>query len=390
MDRRLIWLAIGAFATSTVAFVFAGLLPLIAGSVGVSVSRAGLLMTAFSLSYAIGTPILSTLTGGIDRRRVIAGAMIVFIVANLAAASSGSYATLMAAQIVMGAFTGLFASTAQSTAIALSSPEKRARAVSTVLTGTTFAVAFGAPLGALIGNLVGWRFTFLFIGVVAVFCLAILWLRLPRDIEGVRLSLGERILVVARPGVFQALSVTFLYLAAGFILIAYLAPLGVEGAGLPASAVPALLLVFGVGAVVGNTLSGRLADRLGPTRLVMIALMGGVVLALAIAGLVAFAPDRIAGPALLVLMFPWGIVGWTFPPAQASRLVALAPDLAHLTMPLNVSAMYFGMATGSLIGARIIASLPVSWLGFTAAAILLVPVAMVARSGSRARRMSMA
>lgn len=390
MDRRLVWLAIGAFATSTVAFVFAGLLPLIAESVGVSVSRAGLLMTAFSLSFAIGTPIFSTLTGGIDRRRVIAGAMIVFTVANLAAASAGSYAALMAAQIVMGAFTGLFASTAQSTAIALASPDQRARAVSTVLTGTTFAVAFGAPLGALIGNLVGWRFTFLFIGVIAVVCLAILWFRLPRDIEGVRLSLGERILVIARPGVFPALSVTYLYLSAGFILIAYLAPLGVEGAGLPAAAVPVLLLVFGIGAVVGNVISGRLADRLGPTRVVLIALLGGVVLALTIALLVRFAPSGIAGPALVALMFPWGVVGWTFPPAQASRLVALAPELAHLTMPLNVSAMYFGMATGSLIGARIVASLPVSWLGFSAAVILLVPVAMVAFGRGRSRNLSMA
>lgn len=378
MDRRLIWLAIGAFATSTVAFVFAGLLPLIADSIGVSLARAGLLMTVFSLSYAIGTPIFSTLTGSIDRRTVIAGALSVFFVANLGAAMAGSYATLMAAQIVMGAFTGLFASTAQSTAIALSSPERRARAVSTVLTGTTLAVAFGAPLGALIGNLVGWRFTFLFIGAIALFCLVILWLRLPRDIEGVRLSFGERLLVITRPGVFHVLSVTFLYLAGGFTLIAYLAPLAIEGAGMSKNAVPALLLVFGVGAVIGNTISGRLADRLGPTRVVMISLTGGLVLSVAIALLVAFAPDRVAGPALLVLMFPWGVVGWTFPPAQASRLVALAPELAHLTMPLNVSAMYFGIASGSLIGAQVMAFLDVSWLAFIASALLVVTIAVVA------------
>lgn len=388
MDRRLIWLAIGAFATSTVAFVFAGLLPLIAESVGVSLARAGLLMTVFSLSYAIGTPIFSTLTGSIDRRTVIGGALSVFVVANLGAALAGSYGALMAAQIVMGAFSGLFASTAQSTAIALSAPESRARAVSTVLTGTTLAVAFGAPLGALIGNLVGWRFTFLFIGAVAIFCLVILWLRLPRDIEGVRLPLGERVLVITRPGVFQALSVTFLYLAGGFTLIAYLAPLAIEGAGLSKNAVPALLLVFGVGAIFGNTISGRLADRLGPTRVVMISLSGGLVLSLAIAFLIAFAPDRIAGPALLALMFPWGIVGWTFPPAQASRLVALAPELAHLTMPLNVSAMYFGIASGSLIGAQVMAFLSVSWLAFIGSALLVATIAVLALDRTSAPRLA--
>lgn len=388
MDIRLVWLAIGAFATSTVAFVFAGLLPLIAESVGVSVPRAGLLMTAFSLSYAIGTPVLATFTGGIDRRRVIGAALLVFIVANLSAAMSGTYAMLMTAQIVMGAFTGLFASTAQSTAIALSAPEHRARAVSTVLTGTTLAVAFGAPLGALIGNLVGWRFTFLFIGVVAVFCLAILWLRLPRNIEGVHLSLGERILVIAKPGVFPALAVTYLYLTASFTVISYLAPLGMEGVGLPATAIPGLLLVFGVGAVVGNGMAGRVADRLGPSRVVMIALSGGFVLCLLIAALVAFVPDRIAAPALFVMMIPWGIVGWTFPSAQASRLVALAPDLAHLTMPLNVSSMYFGIASGSIIGGQVLAHAGISWLGCVAAAILAATIALSLSMSRPARRLA--
>ncbi len=390
MDRRLIWLAIGAFATSTVAFVFAGLLPLIADGVGTTVPKAGLLMTAFSLSYAIGTPILATVTGSVDRRRVIAFALAFFIAANLFAAIAASYGALMAAQIVMGAFTGLYASTAQSTAIALSDPAHRARAVSAVLAGTTFAVAFGAPLGALIGDLVGWRFTFLFIGVVAVICLAILWFRLPGDIEGVRLSLGERILAVARPGVFPALAVTFLYLAAGFTLIAYLAPLAIDGVGLPKTAVSLLLLVFGLGAVAGNAVSGRLADRLGPTRVVAIALSGGVVLALAIGLVAEFVPSSLGGPALIALMFPWGVIGWTFPPAQASRLVALAPELAHLTMPLNVSAMYFGIAAGSVIGGRVLAVAPVPWLGFVASAILVVTIFVLTWRRRPARPLSMA
>ncbi|MFZ2101545.1 MAG: MFS transporter [Oricola sp.] len=390
MDRRLIWLAIGAFATSTVAFVFAGLLPLIADAVGTTVPRAGLLMTAFSLSYAIGTPVLSTVTGGMDRRSVIAIALVVFVAGNLFAASAGSYAALMTAQIVMGAFTGLFASTAQSTAVALSAPEHRARAVSTVLIGTTLAVAFGAPLGALIGNLVGWRFTFLFIGAIAVICLAILWARLPGNIEGVKLPLGERILVVARPGVAPALAVTFLYLAAGFTLVSYLAPLAIDGVGLPKNAVSLLLLIFGLGAVAGNAISGRLADRLGPTRVVTIALSGGLILALAIGLVTEFAPRWLAGPALLALMFPWGVVGWTFPPAQASRLVALAPDLAHLTMPLNVSAMYFGIAAGSVIGGRVLAVGPVSWLGYVAAAILAATIFVLLYRRRPVRPLSMA
>ena len=60
MDGRLQWLAVGAFATSTMAFVFAGLLPLIATATGVSISQAGHLATIYSLAFAVGTPVLAT------------------------------------------------------------------------------------------------------------------------------------------------------------------------------------------------------------------------------------------------------------------------------------------------------------------------------------------
>ena len=107
MDKRLLWLAVGAFAASTMAFVFAGLLPLVSEAHGVSISVAAHLVTAYSLAYAIGTPILATLTGAADRKRVILGALGLFLVGNIAAATSSSFAVLTASQIVMGAAAGL-------------------------------------------------------------------------------------------------------------------------------------------------------------------------------------------------------------------------------------------------------------------------------------------
>lgn len=386
MDKRLTWLAVGAFATSTVAFVFAGLLPLIAASANVTIAEAGHLMTVFSLAYAIGTPLLSTLFGAMDRRRVIAIALGFFIIGNTAAAASASYLGLLGAQTVMGAAAGLFASTAQAAAIALSGPEHRARAVSTVLGGTTMAVAFGAPLGAMIGNFGGWRASYVFIAALAFICLSVLWLRLPHGIEGVRLSLRERVLVIARPGILPALATTFLYLTGGFAVIAYLGPLATQGAGMPVSMVPAMLLVFGIGAVIGNYSSGQVADRLGATRVVALSLIGAAIISLLLALILEFAPRNLAGPLLIALMLPWGILGWMFPPAQASRLVAIAPELAGLTMPLNVSAMYFGIALGSFVGGQTLKLSPPAELGIVAAVFSLGALGVLAASARHARR----
>ena len=273
MDRRLLWLAVGAFATSTMAFVFAGLLPLVAAATHVTISEAGRLVMAYSLAYAIGTPILATLTGTADRKRVILGALVLFVAGNVMAATSNSFALLTAAQIVMGMAAGLFAATAQATAVMLAGPEHRAKAVAAVVGGTTFAVALGAPLGSLIGNLAGWRATFLFVGLLAVLCAIVLALMLPRGLPGVKLTLAERMLTITRPNILPSLAVTFLYLTGGFVILCYLAPLATEGAGLPVTVLPGMLLAFGVGAVAGNYASGQLADRLGPTRVVVLALL---------------------------------------------------------------------------------------------------------------------
>ncbi|WP_028032698.1 MFS transporter [Chelativorans sp. J32] len=385
MDRRLFLLALGAFATSMVAFLFAGLLPLIAEDTGITVPEAGYLVSAFSLAYAVGTPVLSTVSDSLDRRRLIGLALLFFAAGNLAAALAGSMLPLFLAQVVMGMSAGLFAATAQATAVLIAGPERRAVAISAVLGGTTFAVAFGAPAGSLLAHVVGWRGAFLALALIAAFCLAALWLRLPRDLRTAGSTLMERITVVRRPGVLSALAVTFLYLTGGFAVISYIGPLAIEGTGIARELLPFVLLAYGVGAILGNYASGRIADRLGPTRVVGFAMLAATCFALILSALAEWAPDKVAGPLLIALMVPWGFVGWTFPPAQASRLVAVAPELAHLTLALNVSAIYFGIGFGTLIGGRVLEMDGAAELGFVGAAFTASALLLLA-AGRRSSR----
>ncbi len=377
MDRRLLWLAVGSFAMSTVGFVFSSLLPDIAGDTQISIPSAGYLITAFSLAYAIGAPVLSALAGEADRRSILATAMLTFVGGNLVAAASSSFLALLAAQIVMGMSAGLFAATAQATAVSLTGPDHRARAIAVVVGGTTFAVALGAPAASLIGALWGWRGTFISIALVGASCAAILWMMLPPGLRGARLTLAERLSTIARPGILPALAVTLLYLTGGFVVISSLAPLAFE-AGLPAIALPGMLLTFGVGAVIGNLSSGYLADRIGATRVVVLSLLMSVAVCVSIALIIKLLPDELAGPLLIGIMAPWGLVGWTFPPAQASRIVGFAPQVAHLSLSLNVSALYFGIALGTVVGGRFLelGAAP-SDLGVLAAAFPLAALAVL-------------
>lgn len=388
MDKRIIWLAVGSFTMSTVGFVFSSLLPSIAADTHTTIPHAGHLITLFSLSYAIGAPLLSALAGAADRRRLLVAAMLVFVAGNCIAAMSVSFMTLLLAQIVMGMASGLFAATAQATAVSLAG-EHRALAISIVVGGTTFAVALGAPLGALIAAFWGWRGTFGAVALLGLTCAAVLWLRLPRGLSGTKLTMSERFGAIGRPGVASSLMVTFLYLTGGFMIISYLAPLAIDGAGLSHLALPGLLLAFGVGAVIGNLSSGYLADRLGATRVVTASLISALAVSLMIAFGLHLLTRELAGLLLIGIMVPWGIVGWAFPPAQASRIVGFAPEVAHLTLSLNASAIYLGIAAGTAIGGRVLENTAAADLGFFAA---LFPVASLAvlYAGLRAHRRRLA
>jgi predicted MFS family arabinose efflux permease len=379
MDKRLIWLAVGAFTISTEGFVISSLLPDIAADAGISMPLAGCLITAFALAYALGTPILATLTGDWDRRRVILTTLAVFVVGNVVAALSSSFEVLLGARILMALSAGLFAATAQATAVSLVDEHHRARAIAVVVGGTTVAVALGAPLGALVATFAGWRGTFYAIAGLGALAGAILAWRLPRGLTGTRLPLSARLAAALTPGVRPILVTTVLALTGAFAVFSYIAPLAFS-VSLSESTLPLLLLGFGIGAVIGNILGGQMADRFGATRTVVWSQVACIVLLVAFSAVPVLLPASAAGPALIALTVPWGIVGWAFAPAQASRVVSLAPQATSLVLSLNASALYFGVALGAVVGGLTLRFGVAADLGIVAALFPLAAVALVAFS----------
>ncbi|MBM2709880.1 MFS transporter [Mesorhizobium caraganae] len=389
MDKRLFWLALGSFTISTEGFVISSLLPDIATDAGISIPLAGTLITAFALAYAIGTPILATLTGEWDRRRVILWTLTFFVIGNLVAALSSSFELLLIARIIMALSSGLFAATAQGTAVALVDDHHRARAIAVVVGGTTVAVALGAPLGALVAAFAGWRGTFFAIAGLGALVGAILWYRLPRGIIGTRLPLRARLSAAVRPGVMPILLTTTLALIGAFAVFAYVAPLAIEGGGLSPIALPGMLLAFGVGAVIGNIAGGQAADRFGATRTVGWSLALSAAMLVMLSVVPTFLPQHIAGPVLMAMMVPWGIVGWAFPPAQASRIIKLAPDAAPIVLSLNASALYLGVALGAVVGGAVLRYGVPADLGVVAAVFPVIGLGVVLAGRWAARPVAM-
>lgn len=383
MDIRLIWLAVGTFAIGVESFAISSLLPQIADSTGVTMTQAGYLVIAFALANAFGAPVLAALTGTADRRRTLTLAALVFSVGALWASLSHGYFDLMAARVLMAFSAGLYTATAQATGVAISSVHHRARAISVIVGGTTMAVAFGAPLGALIGGLVGWRGAYVMVAAFGVIAAGSIWLLLPAGLRGAHLPLRQRIAAIGIPGVPVALLTTWLYMTGGFTVIIYVAALTTKSIGLPASLVPAVLLSFGIGAAIGNVAGGQLSDRLGSRQTILGAIVLSAALMFAISG-VAHLPTAMVGPVFFALIFVWGFVAWAFLPPQSSHLLGLSPTNAPLVLSLNASALYLGIASGSFVGGLVLQNATVNdlgWIGglFPVAALVLTVLAAQGR-----------
>src|SRR5271169_6915519 len=206
----LTWIALGTFATGTESFMIAALLPGLASDLSVTLTAAGQLVTAFALTYAVSSPVLSALTAGVGHRNLLLISMTAFALANFFASTATDFWQLLAARILLATAAGLYVPSASALAGAIVAPERRGTALAIVNGGTSIAVALGVPLGAIVGHAFGWRMTFAGVAVLTLIATAGLFAGLPRGV-GAGLappSVRERIAVVRQTPVLVGLLVT--------------------------------------------------------------------------------------------------------------------------------------------------------------------------------------
>jgi predicted MFS family arabinose efflux permease len=213
----LVYLALGTFAIGTEGFMIAAILPSVAASLSVSVQLAGLLVTVFTLIFAVTSPILTALTGRVARRKLLLISMGVFALGNIAAASSSGYWSLLLARAILALAAGLYAPNAIALAGVLVPEDHRGRALAIVNGGFSVAVAIGVPLGAFIGSSWGWRINFLGVAILASVAVVGLMTGISPNAGAGQsaATLTERLAVVTRPAALPALFVTTLWAVGG-------------------------------------------------------------------------------------------------------------------------------------------------------------------------------
>lgn len=375
MPIALYWLALGAFCIGTGSLMMAPLLPAVADEFGTAVAVAGQLVTLNALTYAISSPVLSTLLGNSDRKILLLAALGMYALAGLLAAFAQSFAQLMAAQFVLALAAGVFMPAANAVAAMLVAAEKRGRAIAIIVGGLTVSAAIGVPLASLIGSFASWRWAFVLVAVISLCSVVGVIRGLPSQLPRGTATLVERMAVARRAEVLLALSVTLFWGTGIFTFYTYIAPFLTHAVGIDAAYVPLMLFIFGVAGWIGNTIGGRLTDRGGPVRALAAGLSILAASYLAFSLLAHAGPSPVAFSVMMVALVVGSMAGWSFHPSQTARLVQLVPNNAVVALSLNASALYLGNAAGAALGGLTLSFASVADLGFTAAACELAGVA---------------
>ncbi|MEU3933279.1 MFS transporter [Streptomyces sp. NPDC029044] len=257
-------LAIVAFALGTAEFAVMGLLPQMADGTGVSISRAGWLISAYAIGVVIGALLLTALAARmthISRKTVLIGFAAIFTIGSLLSAVAPDFWSLAAARVITGLPHGAFFGAGAVAAAELAAPNKRARAVAMMFAGLTVATIVGVPAATLVGQQFGWRATMLAIAAIGTLGTIALWRLMPELAPQPQSGLRGELRAFRSGQLWLALATVLIGCGGFFACYSYITPMLTDVAGFSDSMVPVILALFGVGMTLGNIAGGYAADR---------------------------------------------------------------------------------------------------------------------------------
>lgn len=373
-------LAIISFIVGTSVYVVAGISDKIAGSLDVSLTAAGQLVTVFSLAYAICTPIILVLTAKWGRRKLIMYSLGLFVAANILSFLSPNFGILIVARMIMGIGAGLAIVTVLIISTKIAPPGKQASAIAIITMGLTSSLIIGVPIGRIMTNTFGWQSVFGGIALLGLIAMVAIYLTIP-DIEGDKpVSLNQQLALFKKRKVILGLSITLFWLGGYSIAYTYLSPYLLNVSGISDKFLSTALLIFGIASLIGSKFGGFSTDRWG----IPFTLTSTMTLHIVMLILLSLVTDSVVG--VMIVLILWSFSAWATAPTQQYLLATIEPESSAILLGLNQSIMQLAMAAGAGIGGIAVGSVAlvaITWFGAFGVAIAIVITLILSSSLSK-------
>ena len=344
MKKGLLSLALGTFGLGIAEYVMMSILPELAATFDVSIAQAGHLISAYAIGVCIGAPLIVIISRNWPLRRILIMLMATYIVGNLCFALAPQYGVALAARVLSGLPHGAYFGTGALVASRLAGEGKSASGVALMCMGMTVANLLGVPLGSFIGNVMTWRYVFIFnIGWGLLTLLAIrrfipVLPALPKS------NIKGQFRFLKSPAPWLLSGATLLGNGGVFCMYSYVTPLMTEDAGAPMSFIPVLMLLVGAGMCIGTYYGGTLSDRYTPVKVARII---EITIIVTLTGLYLFSCNIFAAVALVCLA---ATALFAISPPMQLLLIRYSPGAELMGGAMIQIAFNLGNAVGALCG----------------------------------------
>lgn len=376
-------LSLLTFVLGTSEFVIVGILPDIANGLSISIATAGSLVSAFAISFAVGTPITMSLTSHFPKRKLMLGLTILFTILNLLSSLAPMYEWLLVLRMLTAVVTGVLISLAMLVASESVPPTKRGVAVSFIFGGFTMANVFGVPIGTFIGQQAGWESTFWLTTALGAVAWIAIYRVLPNQLSQEKASLREQLTLLTNPRILIAFLIPAFGFGATYVVYTYLVPILKDVLSVPVAWVSPILFAYGFISIFSNIAAGKIASHNPIGRLRFVFLVQAFVLA----ALFVTTSNVTLGLLNIALMSFMAILLTT---STQIYLIDLAekfnPNAKGLASSLMPVASNVGIGLGSALGGVVYATSPIMTLALVGGLVALVTAALTAVSYSLDQR----
>ena len=362
----LIGMTISAFLVNTSEFMPIGLLTDISKDFNITAAQAGVMITAYSWTVTLLSLPLMLLACKIKPKKLLLGTLTVFAVCQVLSVISIGFPILVASRIGVACAHSIFWSIASPFAVRVVSKDHQAKALSAIVTGTAFAMVLGMPLGRMIGLQIGWRMTFLCVGIISMIVIAYLLFVFPKIENSESFSVSQLPELFKNSKLMIIYMITFLFATGYYTAYSYVEPFLQKIAGFSSNLVTITLMLFGIAGLLGSYLFSRYYDD---HHFVFVQ----TVLFSFVSTLALLYPASINMYTIILVCAVWGIAAMAFQVCFQAQIIGCVSTAASSVAMAIFSAIFnLGIGSGTGIGGMVYTNISLNYIGFVGAMIVLI------------------
>lgn len=361
--------------------------PMLMRHFDISPQKFSFLVSAYSLSAGVSGFLAAFFVDRFDRKQVMLLAYTGFIVGTIACGLAPTYELLTAARLLAGLFGGMIGAQVLSIVGDAFAYERRAQAMSIVMTAFSVASVVGVPLGLYMATTLSWHAPFLFVGGLGIIIIALIVRFIPpldrhlRSDQPRHSPLWVLTNILQTPNQLRALLLSVTIMLGHFSIIPFISPYLVANVGFSEKDLYLIYLVGGALTIFTAPVVGRIADKRGKLPVFVVFAVLSTIPIYLITNLTTGSMAFVLFTAGLFFIFSNG----RLIPTQAMVSGVVLPQQRGGFMSINSSLQLLAQSVAVYMAGLVIEKLPdgkllhYNWVGYVAMAMILASI-LVART----------